>query len=414
VASIVKRTETRMVKDKRTGEKRQKEVEFWRARYRDNNGKEHCQHFERKIDAQRWIDEQTAALVGGTHVEPKKARITVGEWCDTWIEGYATRRDSTVRQARVHINQIKAEFGGMRLSAVRPSQVKAWTAKLRQDGGEDDQSLSASYVYALHSRLAQIMSDAVHDGLIPRSPCSRRTAPSQGEQRAYVATTEQVWCLYDAMPDRLRTAVLLGAMAGLRLAEACGLRTREDVDFMRGVINPAVQYPAVPLKTEISKTPIPVGRSLTARLSLQVQEWSADTLLTGLDGGQLSTWALERAMRTARAKVRLCAKCRTTQIRKGRTFKCEACGSADSEPGLPEGFRFHDLRHYFASLLIANGADVKTVQARLRHGSAKTTLDTYGHLWPDKDESTKAIVDAVIDARFSALADSVRTEGGTP
>jgi len=41
--------------------------------------------------------------------------------------------------------------------------------------------------------------------------------------------------------------------------------------------------------------------------------------------------------------------------------------------------------HYFASLLIAHGADVKTVQARLRHGSAKTTLDTYGHMWPDKD-----------------------------
>jgi integrase len=44
--------------------------------------------------------------------------------------------------------------------------------------------------------------------------------------------------------------------------------------------------------------------------------------------------------------------------------------------GLPAGFRYHDLRHYFASLLIADGADVETVQARLRHASAKTTLDT--------------------------------------
>jgi integrase len=44
--------------------------------------------------------------------------------------------------------------------------------------------------------------------------------------------------------------------------------------------------------------------------------------------------------------------------------------------GLPEGFRFQDLRHYFASLLIASGADVKVVQARVRHASAKTTLDT--------------------------------------
>lgn len=69
------------------------------------------------------------------------------------------------------------------------------------------------------------------------------------------------------------------------------------------------------------------------------------------------------------------------------------------------------LRHYFASLLIAHGADVRTVQARLRHGSAKTTLDTYGHLWPDKDESTKAVIDAVVDSKFQRLADSVRTGG---
>jgi integrase len=82
--------------------------------------------------------------------------------------------------------------------------------------------------------------------------------------------------------------------------------------------------------------------------------------------------------------------------------------------GLPAGFRYHDLRHHFASLLIARGADMKTVQARLRHGSAKTTSDTDGHLWPDKDESTKAVIDAVVDSKFQGPADSVRTEGGAP
>jgi len=74
--------------------------------------------------------------------------------------------------------------------------------------------------------------------------------------------------------------------------------------------------------------------------------------------------------------------------------------------GLPAGFRYHDLRHYFASLLIADGADVKTVQARLRHASAKTTLDTYGHIWPDRDESTRATVDTVLTAYL-------RNRGGT-
>ncbi len=74
--------------------------------------------------------------------------------------------------------------------------------------------------------------------------------------------------------------------------------------------------------------------------------------------------------------------------------------------GLPEGFRFHDLRHYFASLLIASGTDVKVVQARLRHASAKTTLDCYGHLWPDSDDSTRSAVDAVFAARAAQTAQS--------
>jgi integrase len=389
MSSIKKRTRTARRKDARTGQVREVEAEYWRARYRDDGGKEHVRHFDRRVDAQKWLDEVTASLVTGTHVAPKTARMTVGDWCDTWLEGYATRRPSTVRQARVHIARIKAEFGGMRLSTVRPSHVKAWTARLRMEGKQGSDGtpgpLATSYVYACHARLAQIMSDAVHDGIIPRSPCSRRTSPGQGKQRPYVATTEQLWALHDVMPERLRASVLIGALAGLRLAESCGLRI-SDVDFMRGIVFPRVQYPAEELKTEISRTPIPVGQSLALQLSAHVKKWPGETLLIGADGGQLSPWALERAVRTARKKVE----------------------------GLPAGFRYHDLRHYFASLLIAHGADVKTVQARLRHGSAKTTLDTYGHLWPDKDESTKAIIDAVVEAKFRDFADSVRTEGGAP
>jgi integrase len=415
MSSIKKRTRAAKVRDKRTGEIREREVEYWRARYRDDAGKEHARHFERKVDGQKWLDEQTAALVTGTHVAPKTAKTTVGEWSDTWLGGYATRRPSTVRQAKVHIRQIKAEFGGMRLSVVRPSHVKAWCAKLRREGGEAGEPLSASYVYALHNRLSQIMADAVHDGIIPRSPCSRRTSPGMGEQRPYVASTEQVWALYDAMPERLRAAVLLGAFAGLRLAESCGHRT-DDTDFMRGVIHPRYQFPAEELKTDYSKTPVPVGRAMALRLAAHLEQWPSKTLLTGLDGDQLSTWALERAVRGARVKVRKCAKCGEVQVKAGRAFKChtKGCGGKEDAPGLPAGFRYHDLRHYFASLLIANGADVKTVQARLRHGSAKTTLDTYGHLWPDKDESTMAIVDSVFKARFEDPADSSRTAGGAP
>lgn len=341
----------------------------YRARYRDRAGKEHARHFRRKIDAQQWLDAQTAALVAGTHVDPKLARTTVGEWCDQWLAGYATRRTSTVRQARVHIVRIRATFGPMAIGDVRPSHVRSWTSSMAAEG------LAPSTIYAVYRRLAQVMGDAVHDGLIPRSPCSRKTSPGQAPQRPFVATTAQVWALLDAMPDHMRPAVLLGAFAGLRTSEVVALRVA-DVDFMRGVISPAIQYPVEPLKSETSRTPVPIPEQLALELAGFVQRYGGSTVVTDEIGRPSSPWALERAMRSARARV----------------------------DGLPEGFRFHDLRHYFASLLIGSGADVKVVQRRLRHASATTTLNTYSHMWPDADESARAAVGAVLAARADSLS----------
>ena len=55
----------------------------------------------------------------------------------------------------------------------------------------------------------------------------------------------------------------------------------------------------------------------------------------------------------------------------------------------------------------------RTVQARLRHATASTTLDIYGHLWPDADESTRTVIGAVIRNRLAATADALRTNGPT-
>ena len=70
--------------------------------------------------------------------------------------------------------------------------------------------------------------------------------------------------------------------------------------------------------------------------------------------------------------------------------------------GLPAGPHFHDLRHYYASLLIRHGESVKVVQARLGHASASETLDTYAHLWPDSEDRTHQAVDDVLGRHQSA------------
>ena len=135
----------------------------------------------------------------------------------------------------------------------------------------------------------------------------------------------------------------------------------------------------------MSRTPIPIPADLALLLSAHVAKFSTEWLMTNEAGDQLGPWQLQRAFRAARAQV----------------------------TDLPDGFRFHDLRHYFASLLIAAGLDVKkVVQTRMRQASGKTTLDVYGHLWPDSDDSTRAAISGVIAARLNA-AESLRNPRGS-
>jgi integrase len=124
---------------------------------------------------------------------------------------------------------------------------------------------------------------------------------------------------------------------------------------------------------------------LALLLSASVQKYPSDMMVTkGPGTDRCGPWIIERAIRDVREQIH----------------------------GLPVGFSFHDLRHYLASLLIASGADIKTVQARMRHASAHTTLDTYGHLWPDADASTRSVIGAVIAKRMDSAgptADGLRT-----
>ena len=60
------------------------------------------------------------------------------------------------------------------------------------------------------------------------------------------------------------------------------------------------------------------------------------------------------------------------------------------------GFTPHSLRHFYASGLIASGADVATVQRALGHSSPSITLDTYTHLWPTAEDRTRSAASALM------------------
>lgn len=342
---------------------------MYRARYRGPDGKEYAKHFKYKNgskeephlgSAQQWLDEAVAAMQAGTWVDPKTSKTTVDEWLDTWEAGYAGNKPNTVKSAAVHIKLIRAKFGTRQLRTIRASDVKTWMAELSE-------KYARSYVYAIHRRLHQVLEDAVHDGILARNPVSRRTSPPAPLQRPYVATTAQVWALYDALPREYRSIVLLGAFVGLRAGEMAAL-TRDDVDWSGHTVTISTQHDNAGLKSDASAGTIPIPAELTAMLQADA---GARMIVPGVFGRGVTAWQLNRVWADTRGSVK----------------------------GLPVGFRIHDLRHYFASLLIAAGLDIKVVQTRMRHASPVVTLRTYGHLWPDTDDTSRAAVAAVLSER---------------
>ena len=63
---------------------------------------------------------------------------------------------------------------------------------------------------------------------------------------------------------------------------------------------------------------------------------------------------------------------------------------------LPAGTRFHDLRHFYASALIAANLNPKIIQARLGHATLAETMDTYGHLFADTEDLGRTAIDQVL------------------
>jgi integrase len=81
------------------------------------------------------------------------------------------------------------------------------------------------------------------------------------------------------------------------------------------------------------------------------------------------------------------------------------------EAGL-SGIKLHDLRHFYASGLIAAGCDVVTVQRSLGHAKATTTLNTYAHLWRTAEDRTRKAAESIMSASLGEPAAPFPESGG--
>jgi len=114
----------------------------WRARYRDAHGKEHARHFNRKIDAQNWLDSVTTAMQTGVYVDPNRGKITIGDWSARWLDGQAHPKPSThERYADILREHVLPQWSTVQLIDVTHADVQAWVlaaggAALAGDGAQ--------------------------------------------------------------------------------------------------------------------------------------------------------------------------------------------------------------------------------------------------------------------------------------
>ncbi len=346
------------------------------ARWRDPVGRQRKRSFGRKVDADRFLTTVEHGMLTGSYVDPAAGKVTFGEYAEQW-RAAQVHRPSTVAHVETMLRRHAYPVLGDRpMSAIRPSEVQAWVKRLST--GEGGPSLAPATVGVVHGLVAAVFKSAVRDRIVTGSPCDGVKLPKREPHRVEPRTTEAVQAIAAAIPDRYRALVLLAAGTGLRQGEALGL-TVNRLDFLRRMLTVDRQLVHMPRrepfhgppKTSASYRVVPLPRVVVDVLAEHLRRYPA-----GLDGLVFTTEAGGPIRRTSFSAVWRAA--------------VAAAGQ--------DGAVFHELRHYYASLLIRHGESVKVVQSRLGHATAAETLDTYSHLWPDSEDRTRQAVDAVLGA----------------
>jgi integrase len=210
--------------------------------------------------------------------------------------------------------------------------------------------------------------------------------PEREQREVEVPPVEVLDALTAALPDRLAAVVPPVAGSGLRFSEVAGLEV-ERVDFLlrRSREVPVVQQLVSPDKGAPFLAPV---KTKEFRRRVPLAQVTLDALTAHQAAFPAVPIEVEDRLDRRRPQQRTAKLIFTLDgVRPLTRNRWSAVWApAARAAGLPPGTGLHVLRHLYASLLIEHGASVKTVQKRLGHSSAKITLDTYSHLWPDADD----------------------------
>lgn len=355
----------------------------YRARYRDEAGREHARHFAKQSDAQGWLDEVTAALVTGTYADPKAGSVTFA----AYYKGWSARQvwePGTVKAMNLAARSVT--FGDVQLRRLRRSHVESWVKSMTAN-------LAPGTVKTRFNNVRSVLRGAVRDRVIGTDPSEDVRLPRvrRAEAAMNIPEPAQVRQLLDAAEVQFRPLVAVCAFAGLRLGEVAALRVG-DIDFLGRSLSVSRQ----------------VQRENGGLVDIKEPKYGSERVVYVPD--ELAVILSEHIARCCRGA----ASDRWLFSAGEQPWHQNTVGyywhKARDRSGV-EGFTLHDLRHFYASGLIAAGCDVVTVQRALGHAKATTTLNTYAHLWPTAGDRTRTaaagIMAAVADS--ANLADSSRT-----
>ena len=298
----------------------------------------------------------------------------VATWLKMWYELYAKPNVRTATANRYELiieTYTIPRIGNIKLKKLTTRHLQKLYKELLESGRihigkNQSKGLSTTTVHSVHLMLHAVLDRAVKERLIPRNPCEYCVVPKPRKLDMKVLSPEQIGAYLEAAQRReLLPMFYLELVSGLRKGELVALRW-DDLDVQSRTISVSRQYVRNPdgsleltrPKTENSVRLVSIPQ---AAVDLLIQEHNKRQ-----NNPYLFPSPLTGEMYHPDSVVNLHKKLL-------------------KDAGL-EHFRFHDLRHTFATTALQNGVDVKTVSSMLVHYDAGFTLRTYTHATRQKQD----------------------------
>lgn len=169
----------------------------------------------------------------GEWFDPAPAKMPFREWAERYLTGKLSIRARTrVKYESSLRAQLLPAIGHMPMHQITRDDVQRWVTTMVGDGWQPETVRG-------HYRLfVSIMSRAVNDGVIPKTPCYSIELPRATLNEPRFLEGEQVERLAECHPERYRAMIYTAAYLGLRWQELAGLR-RTSVDMRPGQLAPS-------------------------------------------------------------------------------------------------------------------------------------------------------------------------------